>query len=74
LETIELPAVTVVGALVNLGMFLALLFWPGGDYQTPTYGATPSKPDRSSARADTGAVAAARIARASGAQVGHRKY
>jgi uncharacterized membrane protein YhaH (DUF805 family) len=65
---------TVVGALVNLGLFLALLFWPGGDHETPTYGATPSKPDRSSARPDSGAIAAARLARASGAQVGHRKY
>jgi len=65
---------TVVGALVNLGLFLALLFWPGGDHETPTYGGTPSKPDRSSARPDSGAIAAARLARASGAQVGHRKY
>jgi uncharacterized membrane protein YhaH (DUF805 family) len=65
---------TAVGALVNLGMFLALLFWPGGGYETPTYGGTPSKPHRSSPRTDTGAVAAARLARVSGAQVGHRKY
>jgi uncharacterized membrane protein YhaH (DUF805 family) len=65
---------TVVGALVNLGLFLALLLWPGGDHETPTYGATPSKSDRSSARPDSGAIAAARLARASGAQVGHRKY
>ena len=65
---------TVVGALVNLGLFLALLFWPGGDYETPAYGGTPSKPDRSSAMPDSGAIAAARLARASGAQVGHRKY
>lgn len=65
---------TVVGALVNLGLFLALLFWPGGGYETPTYGGTPSAPERSSARADTRAVDAARIARATGTQFGHRKY
>jgi uncharacterized membrane protein YhaH (DUF805 family) len=65
---------TIVGALMNLGMLLALLFWPGGNHEEPTYGGTPSKPDSSSARADTGAVAAARIARATGTQFGHRKY
>ena len=65
---------TVVGALVNLGLFLALLFWPGGDHETPTYGGTPSWPDRSSPKPDTGTIGAARLARASGAQVGHRKY
>jgi hypothetical protein len=64
---------TAVGALVNLGLFLALLFWPGGDYATPTYGDTPNTPDRSSPRADFGAVAAAHLARVSGAQAGHRK-
>lgn len=58
---------------MNLGMLLALLFWPGGNHEEPTYGGTPSKPDSSSARADTGAVAAARIARATGTQFGHRK-
>lgn len=45
---------TVVGALVNLGLLLALLFWPGGGYETPTYGGTPSKPDRSSPDATPG--------------------
>jgi uncharacterized membrane protein YhaH (DUF805 family) len=65
---------TVVGALVNLALFLTLLFWPDGDYETPAYGGTSNKPDRSAARPDSGAIAAARLARASGAQAGHRKY
>jgi uncharacterized membrane protein YhaH (DUF805 family) len=65
---------TVVGALVNLGLFLALLFWPGGDCENPTFGETPGRPDKPSPRTDAGSVAAARIARATGAQFGHRKY
>ncbi len=65
---------TVVGALVNLVLFLAMMFWPGGDQENPTFGGTPSRPDRPSAGEDAGAIAAARLARASGAVVGHRKY
>jgi len=43
---------TIVGALVNLALFLALLFWPSGghDYSAPTYGdrfRTPDVPSRS---------------------------
>ena len=65
---------TIVGALVNLGLFLALLFWPGGGYENPTFGEMPGRPEKPSARTDTGSVAAARIARATGTQFGHRKY
>ena len=63
---------TVVGALVNLGLILALTFWPSGDYQspTPTFGEPRGNPP--SRRTDTGSVAAARIARASGADFGRR--
>jgi uncharacterized membrane protein YhaH (DUF805 family) len=57
---------TAVGALVNLALFLALLFWPSGDYENspPTFGET-RRPDPSP-RGGTVSVAAERIARASG--------
>jgi len=36
---------TIVGALINLALFLALLFWPGGDHEhpMPTLGDTRRK-------------------------------
>jgi uncharacterized membrane protein YhaH (DUF805 family) len=55
---------TAVGALVNLGLYLALLSWPGGEFsELRQSGATspppPPSPDRSAARlgAVTGATA-----------------
>jgi uncharacterized membrane protein YhaH (DUF805 family) len=58
---------TAVGALVNLALFLALLFWPSGDYENspPTFGET-RRPDPSPRGGGTISVAAERIARASG--------
>jgi uncharacterized membrane protein YhaH (DUF805 family) len=54
---------TAVGALVNLGLYLALLSWPGGEFsELRQSGATspppPPSPDRSAARlgAVTGAT------------------
>ncbi len=66
---------TIVGALVNLALFLALLFWPGGDreHPMPTVGDTRRKPDESSHRRDTASAPAARIARA-GAGFGRRAF
>ena len=57
---------TAVGALVNLALFLALLFWPSGDYENspPPFSET-RRPDPSP-RGGTVSVAAERIARASG--------
>jgi uncharacterized membrane protein YhaH (DUF805 family) len=64
---------TVVGGLVNLGLILALTFWPSGDYEEPFNDAyrTPDKP-----APKTGATSAAaeRIARASGAGFGRRAF
>ena len=63
---------TIVGALLNLGMLLALLFWPAGDYQDPTFGATPGRPDLPSPR--TGAASVARIVRGAGPGFGKRAF
>jgi uncharacterized membrane protein YhaH (DUF805 family) len=65
---------TIVGALVNLGLFLALTFWPSGDYEGPNFGETPRKPDTPSRRTDAASVAAARIARATGVGFGRRAF
>jgi uncharacterized membrane protein YhaH (DUF805 family) len=55
---------TVVGALVNLGLILALTFWPGGDTESPTpnYG---QKPDNSY-RSQAGSILNDRLSRATG--------
>jgi uncharacterized membrane protein YhaH (DUF805 family) len=67
---------TVVGGLLNLGMTLALLFWPSGDPDgsTPSLRESRGWPDPSppSRRADT--VATDRIARASGGEFGRRTF
>jgi uncharacterized membrane protein YhaH (DUF805 family) len=63
---------TIVGALVNFALLLALTFWPSGDYDDSS--ATPRIPDRPSARPKAASVAEARIARASGAQFGRRAF
>jgi uncharacterized membrane protein YhaH (DUF805 family) len=63
---------TIVGALTNLGLFLALTFWPGGSHETaaPTFGAPPSNaPPR---RQDTASLAASRVARVAGGEFGRR--
>jgi uncharacterized membrane protein YhaH (DUF805 family) len=57
---------TAVGALVNFVLFLALMFWPGGDYESPDSGHSPSKPDRSGQKRDAASLTEARIARATG--------
>ena len=62
---------TVVGGLLNLGMSLALLFWPSGGYDGPAPDIGQSRPSPPSSRA-TPAVAD-RIARASG-EFGRRTF
>jgi uncharacterized membrane protein YhaH (DUF805 family) len=56
---------TAVGALVNLVLFLALLFWPSGDSDgsTPTFSETPRPSPR---RGSPISIADERIARAGG--------
>jgi uncharacterized membrane protein YhaH (DUF805 family) len=58
---------TVVGALTNLGLVLALTFWPSGGHDTsaPTFGA----PLR---RQDAASLAASRVARVAGGDFGRR--
>lgn len=57
---------TAVGALINLALFLALLFWPGAHAEDAM--PTSSEPRRADAARSSGpaSVAAERIARASG--------
>jgi uncharacterized membrane protein YhaH (DUF805 family) len=62
---------TIVGALVNLALFLVLLFWPssGQDNPTPTAGEpfrTPSLPSRSPA------ATASRVTRVANGEFGRR--
>ena len=65
---------TIIGALVNLALLLALTFWPSGDYEGPTFGETPGKPDMPSRRTDASSVVAGRIARAAGPGFGRRAF
>ena len=63
---------TAVGGLINLGMMLALLFWPGTDHvATPPDFDLPRQADPPSRRGGEG-LAASRIARVSGAEFGRR--
>jgi uncharacterized membrane protein YhaH (DUF805 family) len=63
---------TAVGALVNLVLFLALMFWPGGDYDSSNSGRAPSQPDRSGQKRDATSLTEARIARATGTSAAFR--
>jgi uncharacterized membrane protein YhaH (DUF805 family) len=65
---------TAVGALVNVALFLALLFWPSGsdEDEMPTL-SEPRRADPSPRSSGTASVAAERIARASG-DFGRRAY
>ena len=65
---------TMVGALINLGLFGALLFWPSGDYDESgtTFDAGPRKPDGSLLRPRAASAPAARIAQATRAEFGRR--
>jgi uncharacterized membrane protein YhaH (DUF805 family) len=58
---------TAVGALVNLALFLALLFWPSAhdENEMPTF-SEPRRPEPSVRGSGTASVTAERIARASG--------
>jgi uncharacterized membrane protein YhaH (DUF805 family) len=65
---------TAVSALVNLLLFLALLFWPGADYEdSPPPLSEPRRPDPSARGGGKPLVASERIARASG-EFGRRAF
>jgi uncharacterized membrane protein YhaH (DUF805 family) len=59
---------TIVGALTNLGLLLALMFWPSGDYENPGFDAPRGNPSRNTD------AAVERIARATGAGFGRRAF
>src|SRR5882757_3994415 len=63
---------TIVGALANLGLGLALMFWPSGRHETwtPTFDVPPQTPDAPPRRQDGASVAASRIARVAGGEFG----
>ena len=65
---------TLVGAAVNLLLFLALMFWPGGEYGGADPGEADGKPDKPPRGAEAASVAAARLARASGADLSRRAF
>ena len=65
---------TIVGGLINLALVLAVWFWPSGDYEDPTFGETPRKPDTPARRTDAGSVVAGRIARAAEPGFGKRAF
>lgn len=58
---------TIVGALVNLGLMLALMFWPSGEYTAspPAFGAPPR-------RRDAAGLTASRVARVANGEFGRR--
>jgi uncharacterized membrane protein YhaH (DUF805 family) len=65
---------TVVGALTNLALLLAMMFWPSGDFESPAFGEPPRMPDRPATRTDAKSAPAERIARATGAEFGRRAF
>jgi hypothetical protein len=63
---------TVVGALVNLGLGLALTFWPSGDAGTAPDGEPRPKPDAPWGGRNAPPATANRIARVSSGEFGGR--
>jgi uncharacterized membrane protein YhaH (DUF805 family) len=64
---------TIVGSLVNLALFLALAFWPSGDYENPTPTLeTPRKPGNPPPVRNPASAAADRLARVAGGEFGRR--
>jgi uncharacterized membrane protein YhaH (DUF805 family) len=65
---------TIVGLLFNAALFVAVMFWPSGDYEGAAFDATPGKPGTPSRGDGAAAVAAARIMRGAGAGYGRRAF
>jgi uncharacterized membrane protein YhaH (DUF805 family) len=61
-------AQTAAGALVNLGLYLALMFWPSGEFSEPPRSNGPSLPPPPAP--DRGTVSAARMRAVTGAAGG----
>lgn len=64
---------TVVGGLLNLGMTLALLFWPSGDHDGSGFSEPRFQPDPPSRGSHAAPAVADRIARATG-EFGRRGF
>ena len=60
---------TLVGAVVNFGLMLALTFWPNGDPDGPAFDQPRHTPPRSR---DPASPAASRIARVTSGEFGRR--
>jgi hypothetical protein len=64
---------TIVGAVVNLGLFMALLFWPGAEYEASPPPLRDSwKPDAPSRGRGAASPAADRIVRVANGEFGRR--
>ena len=61
---------TIVGGLVNLVLLLALMFWPSGDYEVRLRRDAWRSRQKAAHKTGAASVAAARIARATGAEFG----
>jgi uncharacterized membrane protein YhaH (DUF805 family) len=67
---------TIIGALIDLALILALTFWPSGDPDnwTPTFGETGRKPYEPLRSSGGTSAPAARIAQATRADFGRRYF
>jgi len=65
--------VTIVGAMIQFALLLALTFWPSGGFEapTPTFGG-PQRSPVPSRRSNASSLPAARMARATGEGFGRR--
>ena len=63
---------TVVGALANLGLWLALVFWPGSSRETSAPGGSSRMPDAAPPCQDAASMAASRVARVANGEFGSR--
>jgi uncharacterized membrane protein YhaH (DUF805 family) len=58
---------TAFGSIMDAGLFLALLFWPGGNFEAPPPRfSQPPPPAQPTSSGNAGSVTAARIARVGG--------
>ncbi len=66
--------VTIVGAMIQFALLLALTFWPSGGFEapTPTFGGSQRTPEPLQ-RSNASSLPAARMARATGAGFGRRE-
>jgi hypothetical protein len=66
--------VTIVGAMIQFALLLALTFWPSGGFEapTPTFGGSQRTPRGPSQRSNATSLPAVRLARATGAGFGRR--